>query len=76
MIPIVGCNQNVSCILLILAVTINGATFSGYNSTHVDMAPDFAGILMGLTNSFGNMPGFIVPTVVNLFTEKEVIIIA
>ncbi|XP_027204217.2 sialin-like [Dermatophagoides pteronyssinus] len=71
LIPIVGCNQNVSCILLILAVTINGATFSGYNSTHVDMAPDFAGILMGLTNSFGNMPGFIVPTVVNLFTEKE-----
>lgn len=72
LIPTVGCNQIVSCILLILAVTFNGASFSGFNSTHVDMAPDFAGVLMGFTNSFGNVPGFVVPKVVNLFTNKEV----
>ncbi|XP_075588402.1 sialin isoform X1 [Dermatophagoides farinae] len=71
LIPTVGCNQIVSCILLILAVTFNGASFSGFNSTHVDMAPDFAGVLMGFTNSFGNVPGFVVPKVVNLFTNKE-----
>ena len=72
LIPIAGCNQIISCILLILAVTINGASFSGYNSTHVDMAPDFAGFLMGLTNSFGNIAGFVTPIVVDLFTNKEV----
>nr|XP_046913027.1 sialin-like [Dermatophagoides farinae] len=70
-IPVVGCDQIASSTLLILAVTLSGACFSGFNSTHVDMAPDFAGTLMGLTNSIGNIPGFIVPKVIEAFTKNQ-----
>ena len=51
---------------------LNGCSFSGFNSTHVDMAPDFAGTLMGMTNSIGNIPGFIAPLVAEAFYDKGV----
>jgi hypothetical protein len=38
------------------------------------MAPDFAGTLMGLTNTFGNLPGFIAPIVANSLTSRGVCI--
>ena len=51
---------------------LNGFIFSGLMSTHVDMAPNFAGTLMGITNSIGNIPGFIAPMVANAFIEGKV----
>ncbi len=51
---------------------LNGCCFSGFNSTHVDMAPDFAGTLMGMTNSIGNIPGFVAPLVAASFYDKGV----
>jgi ACS family sodium-dependent inorganic phosphate cotransporter-like MFS transporter 5 len=48
----------------------NGCVYPGFNSTHVDMAPDFAGTLMGLTNSIGNLPGFIAPLVASAFYSE------
>ncbi|CAG2179341.1 unnamed protein product [Oppiella nova] len=39
--------------------------------THVDMAPDYAGTLMGITNSLGNIPGFLAPIVANAFTTNN-----
>ena len=72
LVPTAGCNKILSCVFLILAITFNGACFSAFNSTHVDMTPDFAGTLMGLTNGIGNIPGFAVPKVVDLFTRDKV----
>ncbi|KAI2798954.1 hypothetical protein BLOT_012573 [Blomia tropicalis] len=70
LIPTARCDTTYSSILFILAMTFNGACFSGMNSTHVDMAPDHAGTLMGITNSFGNIPGFLATIVANQFTGK------
>lgn len=36
----------------------------------VDMAPDFAGTLMGITNSLGNIAGFLAPVVAAQFTKR------
>ena len=72
LIPTARCDTTYSSILFILAMTFNGACFSGMNSTHVDMAPDHAGTLMGITNSFGNIPGFLATIVANQFTGKGV----
>lgn len=72
LVPTVGCDQTLSCLLIILAMTANGAVFSGCNSTHVDMAPDFAGVLMGVTNGIGNIPGFLAPSIAAMFYSKGV----
>lgn len=70
LIPYFGCDQTWATIILILIITFNGAVFSGLNSTHVDMSPTHAGILMGLTNSVGNIPGFFAVQFASWFTAS------
>ena len=31
-------------------------------STHIDMSPNFAGTLLGITNGFANIMGFLAPS--------------
>lgn len=40
--------------------------------TTVDMAPDFAGTIMGISNSIANINGFIQPIIVNALTKDNV----
>jgi hypothetical protein len=68
------CNSSLSIALFVIAIGLNGCCFPGFNSNHVDMAPDFAATLMGITNSVGNTPGFIAPYVAATFYSKGVII--
>lgn len=44
---------------------------SGFHVTHVDMAPDFAGTLMGITNGVSNFNGIIAPRVVTALTDSH-----
>ncbi|XP_054157706.1 sialin-like [Oppia nitens] len=64
------CNTTLSISLFILGMGLNGCNYPGFNSTHVDMAPEYSGTLMGITNSIGNIPGFIAPLVAEAFYEK------
>ncbi|CAG2103965.1 unnamed protein product, partial [Medioppia subpectinata] len=52
-----------------IGMGLNGCNYPGFNSTHVDMAPNYAGTLMGLTNSIGNIPGFVAPMVAAAFYD-------
>jgi ACS family sodium-dependent inorganic phosphate cotransporter len=36
-----------------------GFTWSGFGSNHLDIAPRYAGALVGVTNTFGTLPGII-----------------
>jgi len=67
----VGCNRSVAVFLLVGATGFSGFAFSGYMSNHLDIAPDFAGILMGLTNCIATIPGFLGPLVVGQFTTPH-----
>ena len=41
-------------------------------STHLDMAPNFAGTLLGITNGFANIMGFMAPAFTGyIINEKE-----
>ena len=42
----VGCNSNLAVGLLVLAVGSSAFAQSGYQVNHVDLSPNFAGILM------------------------------
>ena len=50
----------------------NGAFSAGNFSSHLDLAPNFAGTLMGISNTFaGGVTGFVVPTVIGAIREME-----
>ena len=49
-----------------------GTSFVGFLCNHNDLAPNYAGILMGITNTPGTLPAFIFPAVVSLFTHDGV----
>ena len=65
----VGCNKLLAIILLVGATGFNGANFSGFNCNHLDIAPQYAGILLGITNCFATIPGFAGPAVVGIINH-------
>lgn len=68
---LVGCNQVLAVVLICLATTVNACVYPGYNSNHVDLSSRYAGVLMGITNSFATIPGFLAPSVVGMLTENN-----
>ncbi|KAG8180930.1 hypothetical protein JTE90_013936 [Oedothorax gibbosus] len=65
-----GCQPKVIVALLSLAMALNGFIYSGFNITHVDMSPDLAGTLFGITNAISNFCGIIGPAVVGALTAS------
>lgn len=45
---------------------------SGYNVNHLDIAPRYASILMGLSNGVGTISGMVCPLTTELLTKGEV----
>ncbi|XP_025090955.1 sialin-like [Pomacea canaliculata] len=67
----VGCNHTLAVILLTLAVGFSGFSTAGYNPNHLDIAPRFAGILFGITNTVASVPGFLGPEIVGVLTNNN-----
>lgn len=59
--------------LLTLAVGSNAATYLGFQVNHIDLAPNFAGTMMGITNGFANIISILAPLVVGFIVTEEVI---
>lgn len=58
-------NQTVlSVIMLIIAVGVNAACFTGFQINAVDLSPRFSGVLMGIGNGSSNIFSIISPLVV------------
>lgn len=53
---------------LTLAVGFSGFAISGFNVNHLDIAPRYASILMGISNGFGTLAGVLCPVVVQEIT--------
>eukprot|EP00092_Neocalanus_flemingeri_P031916 GFUD01034672.1.p1 GENE.GFUD01034672.1~~GFUD01034672.1.p1 ORF type:complete len:490 (+),score=95.67 GFUD01034672.1:74-1543(+) len=68
-ICLVGKNVLVVVILTILAVMFYGSMFSGVFSNQSDLAPNFAGTLMAVTNMLATIPGFLVPFLCGVLTD-------
>lgn len=63
--------QHLAIGLLVIAVGINSATYLGFQVNHIDIAPNFAGTLMGLTNGAANIMSIIAPLTVGFFVHDE-----
>ena len=57
---------------LVLAVGFSGFAISGFNVNHLDIAPRYASILMGISNGIGTLSGMFCPIVVESLTKHEV----
>lgn len=58
--------------LLTLAVGLNAATYLGFQCNHIDLAPNHAGTLMGITNCSANIMSIIAPLLVGLIVQDNV----
>lgn len=56
---------------LTIGVGITGLNASGYAVNILDIAPQYAGVIMGVTNVFGAAPGFLSPQVVGILTPNK-----
>lgn len=62
----------ISVILLVIAVGVNAAVFCGFQVNHIDISPNYSGILMGITNGSSNIFSIIAPLVVQVIVTNEV----
>lgn len=70
-VTLVGDNGVVAVILFLLALGFSGVAAPSVFVVQIDMAPDFAGTLMGLTSFWGSVAGIIAPYVVGVLTENQ-----
>jgi ACS family sodium-dependent inorganic phosphate cotransporter-like MFS transporter 5 len=67
----VNCETRMTAVgLLIASVGFTSFNRSGYVVNHLDIAPRYAGILFGLTNTFATVPGMIAPVIVGQLTTN------
>ena len=67
-----GCNQIVVVTFFCMAVMLNGAANSGFQVNHVELSSNYAGTLMGVTNTAANLAGFAAPYVTGIIIQEEV----
>ncbi|KAI2657840.1 Sialin [Labeo rohita] len=59
-----GCNYVLAVAFLSISSSLGGISASGFNINHLDIAPSYAGILLGITNSFATIPGMVGPNTI------------
>ncbi|EDW85863.1 uncharacterized protein Dwil_GK23292 [Drosophila willistoni] len=64
-----GYNSTAAIVLVTVATMVHGAVSSGPLASVVDLAPNYAGIVLGVSGAIGGMPGFISPFIVGLLTQ-------
>lgn len=65
-------NSSLAVILLTTAISFNSASFVGYLINHMDLSPNFAGFLMGCTNSTANVFSIMGPMFVGFVVTDAV----
>ena len=58
--------------LLTIAVGLNSAVFVGFMVNHIDLSPNYAGIMMGITSCIANIMSVVAPMLVGLIVTNEV----
>lgn len=72
MLGYIGANANAAICLYVFVVAIGCCTNVGFNINHLDLAPNYAGILMGFTNAVAAVGGVLAPTVCGFIVHDQV----
>ena len=60
-------------VLLTLSVSLCGLIDVGHTVNILDIAPQYAGMIYGIVNTMGNIPGVIGPLVTKLMTHTDTV---
>ena len=55
-----------------MATSFNAAKYSGHGIIAIDMSPNYAGVIVGLSSTAANLMGFMVPYTAGLITDGQV----
>lgn len=55
---------------LTMGVGFGGISLAGFSINHIDIAPRFAGVLMGITNTAGTLPGILGPQIAKMIAQE------
>ncbi|KAH0500486.1 Sialin [Microtus ochrogaster] len=69
----IGCDYSLAVAFLTISTTLGGFASSGFSINHLDIAPSYAGILLGITNTFATIPGMIGPIIAKSLTPDNTI---
>ncbi|XP_060988030.1 sialin isoform X3 [Dama dama] len=69
----IGCDYSLAVAFLTISTTLGGFCSSGFSINHLDIAPSYAGILLGITNTFATIPGMIGPIIARSLTPENTI---
>lgn len=69
----IGCDYSLAVAFLTISTTLGGFCSSGFSINHLDIAPSYAGILLGITNTFATIPGMAGPVIAKSLTPDNTI---
>uniref|UniRef100_A0A8C0N542 Major facilitator superfamily (MFS) profile domain-containing protein n=1 Tax=Canis lupus familiaris TaxID=9615 RepID=A0A8C0N542_CANLF len=69
----IGCDYSLAVVFLTISTTLGGFCSSGFSINHLDIAPSYAGILLGITNTFATIPGMVGPVIAKSLTPDNTI---
>ena len=64
------CDRITAVTCFVIGMGLNGAYIAGIKTNNFDLAPNYAGVMMALSNSICSSSGFIAPYVVGIFTPN------
>lgn len=65
-------HATLAVVLLTLTVGISAATYLGFQVNHIDLSPNYAGTLMGITNGSANVMSALAPLAVGMVVSDVV----
>lgn len=57
---------------LTFSVGLGGFAWAGFSVNHLDLAPQYASVLMGISNTFATIPGMVSPTLAGNMLQNGV----
>jgi len=67
----IHCDRVLAIVLLCCSTGFLGLNYGGAFINHLDIAPRYAGTLMGITNTIATIPGMVSPLVVTAITHNS-----
>lgn len=62
----------ISVVCITIAVGLGAFAWSGFAVNHLDVAPQYASILMGISNTFATIPGIVSPLLTGFIVTTPV----
>lgn len=59
-------------VFLTISVGMNGFVYSGFFVNHLDIAPQYASVLMGISNTIATLPGILSPLLTGVIVKHQV----